>query len=70
MRYVLMILAILCGPSVMVFAETVNTVYVAGKAPIIVDGDLLDWNQFNVAPIKLTKFNEKYFKSLVNNPVQ
>lgn len=46
----------------MINAETISTVYVDGKAPIIIDGDLSDWNSLDIKPIKLTQFNQKYSK--------
>jgi len=42
--------------------ETISTVFVDGKAPIIIDGDLSDWNQLDITPIRLAQFNQKYSK--------
>lgn len=61
MRKISVLLLLLLMMPVWVFAaETVNTVYVDGKAPIIIDGDLSDWNFLNITPIKLEQFNKQY----------
>ena len=60
MKKIVVLLIILLMIPTAASAETMNSVYVDGKASVIIDGDLSDWDQFDLTPIKLKQFNQKF----------
>ena len=40
--------------------ETFKTTFFEGKAPIIVDGDLSDWDVIGAIPVDIPIINEKF----------
>jgi len=58
-RILLLILMVLGTPWLST-AETINSVYIDGKAPIVIDGDLSDWGWLELTPVRIENLVWKY----------
>jgi len=64
----ILLILIILGTPCFVAAETVNSVYVDGKAPIVIDGDLSDWEGIKTEHIKIPVRLYKFGITNVPNP--
>ena len=60
LKNIFWILVLLFALPVAAFPETINSVYVDGKAPIVIDGDLSDWGWLELTPVKIENLVRKY----------